>query len=189
MVRNLNVAIIEKRKEALEKRRAEYWQDELQKKKEEFERDGFRALTLDDNGPVPVHTLSNSAVVRKDLGQHILAAKQFARECVGEGDVLNLKKILAYYKLNGDVNTRFLLSALPYRVLNQVKKLAELAPLLTRDVENTSLIYALNRRRKHWLLEETVEVDGKEVKKSMIRKEKEEEEEEEEKEEEGVAEG
>ena len=62
MVRNLNVAIIEKRKEALEKRRAEYWQDELQKKKEEFERDGFRALTLDDNGPVPVHTLSNSAV-------------------------------------------------------------------------------------------------------------------------------
>ena len=59
-------------------------------------------------------------MVRKDLGQHILAAKQFARECVGEGDVLNLKKILAYYKLNGDVNTRFLLSALPYRVLNQV---------------------------------------------------------------------
>ena len=54
-----------------------------------------------------------------------------------------------------------------------------MAPLLIRDVENTSLIYALNRRRKHWLLEETVEVDGKEVKKSMIRKEKEEEEEEE----------
>ena len=45
MVRNLNVA-----------------NKELKKKKEEFERDGFRVFTLDDHGPVPVHTLSSKAV-------------------------------------------------------------------------------------------------------------------------------